>query len=194
MKVENIKTSSDGLNLSFTLKEASTSFANAVRRVSMGQVPVLAIDSITMYENNSAFFDEYIANRIGLIPIKTPEGYVATDEVMFKLSAEGPGVVYSRDLTTSERGVSCVSKKIPVIELVEGQVLRLEGRARLGRGRDHGKFQACLASYGYDDKSKAFNFTVESFGHMPAVDVMLRTAEILQNKCDEFLKQVSEKR
>ena len=193
MKVEHIKKSSDGKTMSFTLKDASTAFANAIRRISMGQVPVLAIDTIIMYENNSAFFDEYIANRIGLIPLKTPEGYTDSDEVMFKLSAEGPNVVYSKELTTSERGVSCVSKKIPIIELVEGQVLRLEGRARIGNGREHAKFQACLASYGYDEKSKAFNFTVESFGQMTAADVMLRTSEILQSKCDAFSKQISKK-
>ncbi|RLG18435.1 DNA-directed RNA polymerase subunit D [Candidatus Micrarchaeota archaeon] len=194
MKVEKIKKSNEGLNLSFTLKKAGTAFANSLRRISMGQVPVLAIDGITMYENSSAFFDEYIANRTGLIPIKTPDGYEESDEVLFELSAEGPGVVYSKDLTCSERGVACVAKKIPIIELVEDQVLRFEGRARLGRGREHAKFQPCLASYGYDDKAKEFNFMVESFGQMSAAAVMLKTAEILQDKCEQMLEQLGKKK
>ncbi|VVC03610.1 DNA-directed RNA polymerase subunit D [Candidatus Burarchaeum australiense] len=193
MKLEHVKSDNGGMNLSFTLKDAGTAFANAIRRLSMGQVPVLAIDAITMYENNSAFFDEYIANRLGLMPIKTPDGYREGEDVLFKLSAEGPGVVYSKDLTSTERGVSCVSKKIPIIELVKDQRLRLEARARLGRGREHAKFQACLTSYGYDDKAKEFHFTVESFGQMSAAEVMLKTGEILQGKCEEFLEQLGKK-
>ncbi len=193
MKVEHVKSGNGGMYLTFTLKNTGTAVANAIRRISMGQVPVLAIDAITMYENNSAFFDEYIANRIGLIPLKTPDGYREGEDVLFKLSAEGPGTVYSKDLTSTERGVACVSKKIPIIELVEGQRLRLEGRARLGRGREHAKFQACLASYGFDEKTKDFNFMVESFGQMTAGEVMLKTGEILQNKCEDFLAQMGKK-
>ncbi|MFA6035597.1 MAG: DNA-directed RNA polymerase subunit D [Candidatus Micrarchaeia archaeon] len=193
MKVENAKISDDEMHMSFTLKGAGVALANAIRRLSMGQVPVFAIDAVTMYENNSVFFDEYIANRIGLIPIKTPDGYTADDEVLFKLSAEGPGIIYSKDLTSTERGVACSTKKIPLMELTEGQRVRLEARAKLGRGREHGKFQACMCSYGFDEKNSEFKFTVESFGQMSAPEVMLKTGEILVSKCDEFLAQLEEK-
>jgi DNA-directed RNA polymerase subunit D len=193
MKAENSKISSDEMQMTFTLKGAGVALANAIRRLSMGQVPVFAIDAVTMYENNSVFFDEYIANRIGLIPIKTPDGYTADDEVLFKLSAEGPGIIYSKDLTSTERGVACSTKKIPLMELSEGQRVRLEARAKLGRGREHGKFQACMCSYGFDEKNNEFKFTVESFGQMTAPEVMLKTGEILVSKCEEFLAQLEEK-
>src|SRR3989338_5925546 len=163
MKIEHVKSSNGGMYLTFTLKNTGTALANAIRRISMGQVPVLAIDAITMYENNSAFFDEYIANRIGLIPIKTPDGYREGEDVLFKLSAEGPGIVYSKDLTSTERGVGGVSKKIPIIELVEGQRLRLEGRARLGRGREHAKFQACLSPPWVCLKNEKIKFIIKNF-------------------------------
>jgi len=193
MKIENAKVSSDEMHMSFTLRGAGTGFANAIRRISMGQVPVLAIDSITMYENNSVFFDEYIANRVGLIPIRSPGGYREDDEVLFRLSAEGPCTVYSKELTSTERGVACASKKIPIVELAEGQRIRMEGRARLGRGREHAKFQPCLCSYGYDDKSKEFHFIVESFGQMTAPEVMLKAGEVLASKCEEFLAGLEKK-
>ena len=68
----------------FSLKSASNAYANAIRRIATGSVPTFAIDKVTFYENSSSIFDEYIAHRIGLVPITTPlKGYTEKDEVLF---------------------------------------------------------------------------------------------------------------
>jgi DNA-directed RNA polymerase subunit D len=55
----------------FTLSGASPAFANGFRRAMIGEVPTLAIEDVRIYDNTSAFFDEMLAHRLGLIPIKT---------------------------------------------------------------------------------------------------------------------------
>ena len=55
----------------FTLSGASTAFANAFRRAMIGEVPTLAIEDVRIYDNTSALFDEMLAHRIGLIPLRT---------------------------------------------------------------------------------------------------------------------------
>ena len=55
----------------FTLSGASAAFANAFRRAMIGEVPTLAIEDIRIYDNTSALFDEMLAHRVGLIPLKT---------------------------------------------------------------------------------------------------------------------------
>ncbi len=43
--------------------------ANALRR-SVDEIPVLAINEVDIYKNDSALYDEIIAHRLGLIVLK----------------------------------------------------------------------------------------------------------------------------
>uniref|UniRef100_A0A8C9LN30 DNA-directed RNA polymerase II subunit rpb3-like n=1 Tax=Piliocolobus tephrosceles TaxID=591936 RepID=A0A8C9LN30_9PRIM len=55
--------------ITFVLYNSNYGMANAIRRIILSEVPTLAIDIVNVYENTSAFHDEFIAHRLGLIPI-----------------------------------------------------------------------------------------------------------------------------
>jgi DNA-directed RNA polymerase subunit D len=141
----------------FTLTGASPAFANAFRRAMIGEVPTLAIEEVRIYDNTSAFFDEMLAHRLGLIPIKTDLSTYSTKEkcscggagcpgcmVTFTLSVEGPKTVLSSDLIPQDPNATAVYDNIPIVKLTKGQKLVIEAHAILNTGREHAKWQPTL--------------------------------------------------
>lgn len=176
--------------LEFLLRGSSIPFSNLLRRYALGQVPVFAIDKVTFYENGSAMFDEYLAHRIGQLPILSDAGK-SSEEVAFTLEAEGPSTVYSKHLKSTDAKVKAAFDNVPLLKLLEGQNIRLEAKARRGIGRQHAKFQPGLVSYEVLSPTE-FKFKVESFMQLEPRELLLKTADAIVEKCDALEEKISE--
>jgi DNA-directed RNA polymerase subunit D len=143
----------------FVLSEVTPAFANSLRRAMISDVPKMAIDYVDIYDNTSVLFDEMLSLRLGLIPLKTnAEMYsfpaececkgagCALCQVSLTLSAEGPCVVHSRDMKSSDPETVPVDANVPIVELKAGQKVVLTAVARMGNGKEHAKFQPVCAS------------------------------------------------
>ncbi|BCS90949.1 MAG: DNA-directed RNA polymerase subunit D [Candidatus Micrarchaeota archaeon] len=178
----------DQNSLKLTFKNSDIALVNAIRRAVINSVKTYAIDTVTVYKNTSAMFDEYIAHRIGLIPIETPEKRTE-ESVLFRLEAKGPVTVYSKDLKSEDPYVKVANTNIPIIKLGENQELILEGKAVLGDAKRHAKFQAALASYEIKDDSR-IEFYVESFGQMPPKRALKEAIQNIKDEIEDIKKAI----
>ncbi|MFH0829741.1 MAG: DNA-directed RNA polymerase subunit D [Candidatus Aenigmatarchaeota archaeon] len=143
------------------MDETSPQFANALRRIAMTEVPVLAVESVDFYSNDSAMYDEVVAHRLGLVPLWFDaknfskkgecdcEGKGCSNcQIVFVIDKKGPCTVYSKDMKSADAEVAKpLLEDIPLIELAKDEKFKVEMTARLGTGDEHAKWQAAKAWY-----------------------------------------------
>ena len=148
----------DENKIRFTLDGVDVAFANALRRTMISDVPCMAMDDLFIFDNSSVIHDEVLAHRIGLVPIKTDlDNYILPEEcecqselgcekcrVVLTLDVEAETdtkTIVSGDFVSVDPHVVPSSPDIPLTKIAPGQAVRLEAYAKLGRGRDHAKWQ-----------------------------------------------------
>lgn len=184
----------------FTVSGIDVSLANALRRIVISEVPSMAIESVTYYENSSILNDEVLALRLGLMPLTTDlKTYNTVEEctckgkgcakctVTLTLEAKGPCVVHSGQIKSTDEEVRPVYDTIPLVKLAEGQEIKLEAKAEIGTGKRHMKWQAGLASYEIKEDG-SFDFFIETF-HQHSLSDLIDISFKTFNKKIEDLKE-----
>ena len=147
--------------IKFLLEDSNPQFANSLRRIMIIEIPVLAIGSVDFSMNDSVLYNEVIAHRLGLIPLvfnlkdfhfkeEHEDGKTCSMcEVVFAINKKGPGMIYSKDMKSSNPDVKPLYDNIPIVELFDDQKLKLEASASLGLVLNHARYQAVNAFYRY---------------------------------------------
>ena len=148
--------------LSFILKGSIPAFANALRRFTVEEVPVMAIEDVEIRKNNSILYDEMVAYRLGLVPLTTDlksynlpskckckgEG-CARCQLKMTIKVKGPATVCASDIKSKDTGIKPVHSKMPIVKLLKGQDVEIEATAILGQGKEHMKWSPGLVYYKY---------------------------------------------
>ncbi len=200
----------DNQKISVNLKGVPLQYANALRRICLNGVPIFAIDTIDIIENSSVLPDEGLAHRLGLIPIKTDlarfnepskcecqsETGCSNCRVMLVLDSGDSDVtrtVFSNELSSEDDSIKPISDKISIVQLTQGQRVKVECYARLGRGTEHAKWNSANISTLTDtDKKDQSVLTVESTGALSPEQIILAGVDEVSNKLVEFKDMINQ--
>ena len=153
MEIRVLENNKEQGKVSFIVKDTDHVFINTLRRLIIDQVPTMAIEEVEFEKNNSILYDETIAHRLGLMPLKTD---LKSYNIPSKCKCEGKGcnrcqlklvlktakigTIYASELKSKDPAVKPVFSETPIVKLLKGQSLEFEATAVLGSGSQHVKF------------------------------------------------------
>src|SRR3989344_3866319 len=182
MDIEVMHTDKHNGRVTFLLSGINPTAANLLRRLIIAEVPTMAIEDVEFRKNSSVMYDEVIAHRLGLIPLKTDlKSYTVLQDcscegagcakcsvkLTLKAKAASNGYVYAEQLESADSKIVPVHPKMPIAKLLKGQALELEATAVLGRGKVHTKWAPGLVYYRAKPEVK--------IGKVEDVDKLLKT-------------------
>ena len=196
--MEKVKYVEENKEKFFKFSNTHNTFVNAFRRIILEEVEVFAIDKIIVKANDSPVFNETIASRLGLIPLKSDEkkNYIRIEEdpagengsaksiVKFSMKKEGIGEVYSEELKSDNPKVVPTINKMPITKMFKSDDLfECEATAILGCGTTHAKLSPAH-TYLKEDNDDV-NLIVEGFGQLSEKEIFNDAISIFQNKMKE---------
>lgn len=160
MKLEKLKEERKKNKLTFRLKGSDEVFINTIRRLVVEEVPTLAVEDVEIRENSSALYDEMLALRLGLIPIKTDSKSYRLAEnpqeiqeksarctLQLQLKAGKKGYVYAEEAKSADPKCTFVYPQMPIVKLLPKQKIDVTLTAVMGQGKDHVKWSPGLVLY-----------------------------------------------
>jgi DNA-directed RNA polymerase II subunit RPB3 len=159
-------------HVKFILSNVDLGVANALRRVMISEVPTIAIDLVEIEMNTTCLPDEFLAHRMGLIPLSSHEvnrfKYTrdcncfdncpeCSVELFLNVKCtENSKNVTTRDLISNDPLVAPVFKDssdegILIVKMRRNQELKMKCIAKKGISKEHAKWNpTCGVAYEYD--------------------------------------------
>lgn len=160
----------------FVLSNCDLSLANALRRVMLAEIPTLTIDLVEFESNTSVLADEFIAHRLGLVPLISdlvdefqdarecdctgvcPRCSVVLNlNVRCELDQSSHREVTTDDLISSHETIvpaQGTSGPILLLKLARGQEIKARCIARRGIAKEHAKWcPASAVAFEYDPEN-----------------------------------------
>lgn len=161
----------------FTLTKTDSSMANALRRVMISEVPTMAIDKVEFMKNTTVLHDDFLAHRLGLVPLTSVyagfrtkamggddfeynrdcscQGYCPNCTVTFDLNVrcdEEERRVTTDDLKPEFQEGKCEvatadGEPILLVKLRKGQQIKLRASAQKGIAKEHAKWNPTCTAF-----------------------------------------------
>ena len=190
----------DGI-LTFHTKKLDISILNTIRRVILTDIPSWCFSDFKILINKSPFMDEYITDRLGLIPIYTNVAEKASEDLKFNITVEGVindiKNIYSKDIKSSDGKKyfpenSLITKLKGIPDRIEK--LSIEMKLSKGTSLENVKWSVVnVAVFIPINNSEEYLFKIEPNEKQDAKKTLLMSIDIIIEKLENIRKIGSEK-
>lgn len=142
--MENVKTSLNGFRLDCELKGVPVAFVNAIRRITLAELPIVVLTNVDILENTTSLTHEMLRHRVEMMPVNVkPDevGVIRDTRLELKTGAtETPVEVTTDDITVFGPRKEILLKDRDLqtpgffLRLAPGQTLSLKASLGLGSG------------------------------------------------------------
>lgn len=190
---------------------------NTLRRILINEIPIIAIDKVTIFNNTGIMSDENLCHRIGLIPLLINDHRDTKYILNVKNEGKSPIEIFSNDFQIHCNYEIVGNGMVPDIyltKLAPKQEIYLECIPNIGTGKMHAKWSpVCPATYrflpyigdkifrnlkvsNFEGKEVMRNenhiiFTINTHVIDP-FDLLERSFDVLNEKCDNLKKNILE--
>ena len=183
MKLKNIN-EADG-KITFDVSDTNVFFLNAIRRSIMQNVLTWAPEKITIRKNTTCYNDEYVANRIGLIPFDCID---TTDIDATDINTKIVLQVKGRDARASDISNKSFKASFDMLflNILEDQEIDMDVSMIQGSGSAHPRWDHAT-SVAYDElASDKFTFCCESISNRKPRDLIRQACDYLIDKVNRI--------
>ena len=157
--------------------------ANRFRSILTSDIESYAIETVQIWINDSFYYDEILAHRLGLIPIielpspnqESPLVETPDDQIAYAIDVEAgskPYRVMSSDLQSSDP-TKILFPNLTVVLLLPGQRLKLLAKAEKGTGQKHAKWSSTVLPVDRPTSDpNVFRFKMGLTGAISALNVL----------------------
>lgn len=178
------------------------SIINGIRRVMISEIPVYAISIVLVEINNSKMNEEYLVNRLGLIPfIQGKDNYNISDNLIeydIELNVshldenEEFKNIYARDFLIKDDLLSNnlipVHPDIFICKLMKGDKISLKCKLLKGVGKEHSRWSTVSSAIykKMESDNNSILFQYESIGILKPKEILEKSKNIIINKLKDF--------
>ena len=177
-------------------KETDYSIINAIRRICLSDIITHAFvpENITIHKNTSILNNDFIRQRLSMIPIKKSIVEKINKEDKLEMTLEETNNSSNNIDITTDNCVFFLNEKIlnkkygdPILicKLKPTQEINLKSIATFGFANKHNCWAAVSTSY-YDDDN---NLTIESLGQYDSINIFKKSCVLINEKLEK-LKQI----
>lgn len=154
-KISNVKFLENALEFTFcgTAREG-----NSIRRFFLNDIPVLAVDKVEIYQNTTVMNDEFIINRLRMIPVLSTD--IEKELVELELNERGTKTIYSDNITGPVKLFPGI-----IITKLKDHILEAKLHVTKGTGSQHVRWTAVSVVIMKQVKEdEVYTFYIETLG------------------------------